>query len=250
MFRFFGLIVVAMCLLSSCQSDGDRLLVEVPRGDMFVDMNLTSVHATSSQNLIVGGFLTTVDDEIEGILLRTSDGGLSWRRIGSMTFPFRGFLPQTVYFNDLLRGWVSGIRIRDGQTIPSVLRTDDGGGHWRETLIPENRAAIVLGATELLFESDEVGVVQVAYQDLKTGLPRVNLYETRDGGRNWVLGQFMDAEQPKISDTGRFFFTEKEGFRLDDKLANGTQVLQYTASGGEIWVPQSQFHLSQFPQYY
>ncbi len=239
-----------MILFLGCQSSGDRLVIPIPKADQFVEMELNSVHATSSRDLVVGGFLSDVDGDVEGILLRTTDGGDHWRRIGSLTFPFKGFLPQTIYFNDLLRGWVSGIRIRRGETIPTILRTDDGGGHWREASIPESRAAIVVSATELVFESDTAGMVQVAYLDEKTGATRVNLYETRDGGRNWVLSKFVDEKEPRISDTARFFYTEKEGFRLDAPLDNGTQILQFTGSSGDTWVKRCQFHLSQFSQYY
>lgn len=243
-------VVLAVLVCSSCDSTGDRLEVPIPAADRYAAMELSAIHATSTTDVVVGGFLTTVDGGIEGIVMRTVDGGKKWRRLGSLTFPFEGFLPQTVYFNDLLRGWVSGIRVRRGETIPSVLRTDDGGGHWRETEIPENRAAIVVAASELLFESDDVGEVQVSYQDLATGLPRINLYETRDGGKNWTLGKFVDDVEPKISDTARFFITDQEGFRLDSSLPNGTQVLNFTGSAGQTWVPLCQFHLSQFSQFY
>ncbi|MFT7619497.1 MAG: photosystem II stability/assembly factor-like uncharacterized protein [Planctomycetota bacterium] len=244
------LVVFAVLACSGCDSTGDRLEVPIPDQDRYVAMELSCIHATSSKDVVVGGFLTDVDGGLEGIVLQTTDAGKNWRRIGALTFPFEGFLPQTVYFNDLLRGWVSGIRVRRGETIPSVIRTENGGGHWRESQIPENRAAIVVAASELLFESDEFGEVHVSYQDLATGLPRINLYETRDGGKNWVLGKFIDEVKPKISDTARFFITDQEGFRLEPPLPNGTQVLNFTGSAGEAWIPLCQFHVSQFAQFY
>ena len=250
MLKYVFLTALSMTLLFGCESSGDRLHVPVPSADRYVAMELTSLHATSSRDLVVGGVLTTVDGDLEGILLRSADGGTSWRRMGAMTYPFEGFLPQTIYFNDLLRGWVSGLRVRRGETIPVVLRTDDGGGHWREAEIPESRAAVVVSAAELFFESDGAGEVQVTYMDEDTGATRTNLYESRDGGRSWILGKFMDEKEPQISDPSRFFYTEKEGFRLDPPLANGTQILHFTGSGGETWVPRCQFHLSQFSQYY
>ena len=243
-------LVVATLVVMGCESSGERLIVPTPRADAYVAMRLTCLYAVSADDVIVGGFLTPLDGGVEGILLRTRDRGVTWRRIGSETHPFTGFVPQSIHFNDALRGWVSGIRNRRGETIPSVLRTDDGGGHWREAEIPESRAAVVTNVSELRFTSDRDGTVHVVFFEADVSKLTANVYETRDGGRNWILADFARDSDEGVTDPAEMFLSDLQGYRIEPPLENGTQVLSFTASSGKVWVPLSQFHVSQFPQFY
>ncbi|MCB9831371.1 MAG: hypothetical protein H6807_02775 [Planctomycetes bacterium] len=247
--RIFTMIC-ALAILVACESSGDRLEVPVPPAERYVAMDLNSLHATSPRDLIVGGYLTDVDGAIEGILLRSTDGGEHWRRIGAMTYDFRNFLPQALHFNDLRTGWVTGIRLRRGETLPVVLRTEDGGGHFRDVEIAAGRDSVVLNVGDIEFSSDLAGEVSVTVEDVETSSIVTNVYETRDGGRSFVIGSFKDRASGSTRDPGQSFVSPKEGFRLLRPLENGTQVLEFTADGGASWVAVSQFQVSQFAQYY
>ncbi len=242
--------ICMLVVLAGCESSGDRLEVPVPTADRFVAMELTCLHATSVRDIVVGGYLTDVDGGIEGILLRTTDGGERWRRIGSMTYDFVGLLPQDIFFTDLRSGWVGGIRVRRGETIPVVLRTDDGGGHFRDCEIAENRSSVVLQVGEIAFSSDLAGSVSVTVEDAAGGGVVTNVYDTRDGGKTFAIGEFKAEGSGQQGDPARSFISMKEGFRLLRPLENGTQILELTVDGGETWVAASQFQLGQFAQYY
>lgn len=242
--------VFAFLLPCGCKSSGERLIVPTPFADQFVDLELTCIHATSVNDVVIGGLLTPVDGGVEGILLRTSDAGQTWRRIGSETHEFDGFIPQAIHFNDRRRGWVSGVRARRAETIPAVLRTQDGGGHWFEREIPESRSAVVTNVSELQFENDLDGKVNVVFFPENSDAPSANIYRTRDGGRNWVIEDFASGADEGLTDPAVINFSEKQAYRIGRPLENGTQVLDYTANGGKTWVPVSQFHISQFSQFY
>ena len=242
--------VALIVVLGACSSSGDRLVVPTPDEREFVDMRLTCLHATSQSNVVLGGYLTKRDGTFEGVVLRTENGGDTWRRIGSETFKFGDLLVQWVHLNDALRGWVAGVRVVEGRTIPVVLRTTDGGGHWRESRVPQRREDIVDQVGSLEFTTDVDGTVEVRYFDDETGDILVNVFETRDGGKNWVIKDWTRPSDDSILDPGEVMVSVDEGFRLNTPLDNGTQILDFTGSAGEVWVPYSQFHLSQFADYY
>lgn len=243
------LVVVAFGLLG-CAGSGTHLEVPTPSVDEFVSMHLTCIHATPTDTLHVAGYLVEPDGTTEAILLRSEDGGDKWSRVGSETHRMDDLIIQSLHFNDTLRGWASGIRVVRGETIPVVLRTDDGGGHWRESQVPQNRETPVDSVSELAFESDDMGVLHVNFSDAATGDMLVNVYKSNDGGRHWVIDGFKEPDEVEMTDPAEQFVTEERGWRLEPALPNGTQVLSYTGSGGKVWVPRCQFHLSQFPSYY
>jgi photosystem II stability/assembly factor-like uncharacterized protein len=64
-----------------------------------------------------------------GVLLRTSDGGLSWRRA---LLPRPNFSPESVYFSSLDDGWVSGLFRGITEHDSGVFHTLDGGATWKQ----------------------------------------------------------------------------------------------------------------------
>jgi len=239
----------AFLALTACRS-GDRLVLPTPDPQHYVGMRLTCLNATSPDHVVTAGYLTDIGGNVETILLRSESGGDKWQRVGSETFNFEHLVPQAVLFADTLRGWMAGIRVIDGQTLPLVLRTEDGGGHWRESLIPHDRSTTVTELTDLRFESDDIGFVTVHFVPEGSTESRVNVYTTADGGRHWVIKDFTDPSPLGPTDTAEIFVSENEGFRLALPLENGTQVLYFSGTKGQTWVPRSQFHLSQLLSYY
>lgn len=244
----FLLIILAT---AACRSDGDRLKVPTPDSDQFVAMRLTCLYSNDIDDIVIGGYLTRIDGSTEAILLRTENGGERWARIGSETFNFSDFTPKTIHYNDALRGWVAGVRSVDGITLASILRTDDGGGHWRESIVPHSRAVTVTELTDLRFDSDDIGFVTVHFVEGADAVEKADVYATTDAGKSWVIKDFGDPKADGPTDTAEIFVSEAEGFRLDlVPLENGTQILYFTGTRGQTWVPKAQFHLSQLPTYY
>lgn len=104
-----------------------------------------------------------------GWLVRTADGGRTWR-------PWRHLAGVTVVRLDFLSsrvGFVYGTRAGTG----ILLATADGGRRWRAVPLPSGRrGAVPVG--EVAFASPSLGVVVDRYGDM---------WRTEDGGRRWTL---------------------------------------------------------------
>ncbi len=239
-----ALILALATFLGACGT-GERFEVPVPDRGAYTDLTMNSVYATSANTVFVAGVLTKVDGSFEGIILGSQDGGKNWRRLGTRNFPFEGFMPQALHFNDALRGWVSGIRVRNAVSSAVVLRTEDGGAHWLEADIPESKASVVASTSELRFESDTTGTVHVFFLDGESEKFLENVYESRDAGRHWDLRDFKQSPGENVTDAAEIFVSPDRGFRLQRPMLNGTQILEYTGSQGKSWLPASQFHIDQ-----
>ncbi len=244
------ILLAGLLALASCRSSGDRLEVPTPKKGEYVAMRLNSVFAANVNHIFLGGYLTRLDGSTEGVLLMSQDRGQSWSRIGGETYPMVGFMVQAIHFNDPVRGWIAGVRVRQGETIPVVLKTTDGGGHWRETEIPETRAAVVESLRNLDFDSDRIGSVEVVFQEEGADDLTGNVYLTRDGGRNWTLGDFGGNPSETVTDPAEMFFSEAQGYRILPPIEDGIQILEYTGSAGKNWVPRAQLSIAQFDLFY
>jgi photosystem II stability/assembly factor-like uncharacterized protein len=182
-------------------------------------------------------------------MLTTRNAGKSWRRVGADTHDFTGYLPQDIHFNDRLHGWVSGIRVVEGATIPVIIRTDDGGGHWRESFLAQDRTGIVLGARDLNFESDDIGRVSIHYVEARGAKELVNVFSTKDSGRNWVVAELLD-DIPAPRDTAERMVSADQGFRLIPSTDGAAHQITFTADGGKHWVPFAAFRLEDLRSWY
>lgn len=243
------LILMVAGAFPACSSSGPHLVLPLPEAGDYTELRLVSVNATSTSHVFVAGFLVRKDGVPEACLLTTRNAGKTWRRVGADLYDFVGFVPQDIHFNDRLRGWVSGVRVIDGATIPVVIRTDDGGGHWSENYLAQDRSSIVLGARDLTFESDDLGRVSISYVSGEGNTELVNVFSTKDSGRNWVLAELLD-EIPPPRDTAERMVSADQGFRLRGADAEGTFHIVFTADGGTHWVPFSSFHLSDLLSWY
>ncbi len=137
-------------------------------------------------------------------LLRTSDGGLTWRatliRQGEVNF-------RVLYFVDAKQGWVAGIK--------GMLAWTRDGGRTLETLPPKPVRAPI----QLQFASASVGWLLDAHD--------FRLSRTLDGGQSWQSCQGGPAT-PGIR--GFFFRTPTQGWAA----AVGGVVLR-TTDGCASW---------------
>lgn len=243
------LIVLLTALLGSCRT-GTRLEVPTPEESEFTRLELSSVFALSEDNVYVCGWLDRADGGVEGLILRSDDAGAHWRRVGAETMPMIGLMPQTLHFADARRGWVAGVRVSETGTNAVVLRTADGGGHWRERTIAEPRAEFISHLEGLAFQNDLEGSIQVVYVDSDTEALVANSYRTQDGGRQWIVDAFRDDVDSDSMDGAWHDFSVDQSYRLAAPDQDGVQALEFSSSAGQSWRRVSLFHISRFAEFY
>jgi alpha-tubulin suppressor-like RCC1 family protein/photosystem II stability/assembly factor-like uncharacterized protein len=159
-------------------------------------------------------------------VLTSDDGGRTWtvRRVAATTDQ----ILNEVHFVDPLHGWVVG----DGGVI---RRTDDAGITWTDQ---------VSGTTEPLYD--------VTFTDLQHGSAVGGADEpgnqhhgviltTSDGGGTWITRTAATPAPPPFRSVS--FVDDAHGWIVGD------DGLQVTSDGGQTWVVQGDFRLSQGVQF-
>lgn len=191
------------------------------------------------------------NDEPRSYLLKTEDGGFSWRAVSLNDSEVNARLVRAV-FADAQRGWVFGetgvvFATRDGgaswtrQALPTkhlllggafvdqthgwlvgagttILRTSDGGVTWRNGIVRDRADARFTGASF-------VGI-SLGWAVATSG----RVFATTDGGRTW-FGQRSNVDTDLLDVK---FVDAAEGWAV------GTQgTLLHTRDGGAHWSPES-----------
>jgi photosystem II stability/assembly factor-like uncharacterized protein len=149
------------------------------------------------------------NDEPRTYLLKTEDGGFSWRRVFLNGFDVNARLVRAV-FADAERGWLfgeSGI----------VFATRDGGAHWVRQPSPTKH--LLLGG---------------AFADYAHGWlvgAGATILQTSDGGMTWQSGNVRDG------DGARFTAASFVGNNLGWAVGTAGRVFA-TTDGGRTWFEQ------------
>ena len=149
-----------------------------------------------------------------GTILMTQDGGKTWTQAPS---PHVGDLVSVV-FTDTLHGY---ILVRRTVSLKGfVLKTTDGGRHWRVTVFPSQFQTSIEMAGLSFIDNDNGWICG------KFGL----VFHTTDGGQTWnYVENARDAAGNKhLKDI--FVTTRKEIWACGDK---GTLI--YSKNGGQSW---------------
>ena len=146
--------------------------------------------AGQGKTVIITGDLHASAATFYSLLLRTEDGGHTWRE------PFarlRGAELDGIEMYDAQTGWISGQVMQPLALDPFLLLTMDAGRFWRKVpFFEEGTPGSVL---QFNFDSREHGL---ALLDRGGGKKRYEIYETHTGGSDWELhGQF--DKQPKFA---------------------------------------------------
>ncbi len=181
--------------------------------------------------------ITDSADPNNGILYRTSDGGLTW---ASNPVPFgRGDLR----FLDPSNGWMMADRgAGAGSMGVAIFQTTDGGGTWTQTYtndpnLPNAADSLPLGGlknnlTPINMQTAWVGGVTYA-----SGV--VYLYRTKDAGHNWSLVSLPlpdGAQNLSFNVDDLQFVTNTDAFLVLRLIGDSTQQAVYvTHDGGEKW---------------
>ena len=204
-----------------------------PTGQALEDVFMIS----ATEGWAVGGY---------GLILHTTDGGITWERQTSGTFqPLR-----TVFFTDALNGSVSG---------NIELYTTDGGRTWHHasrvfpsvgtvysmTFADRNRGFAAGSGFRAIMKTTDGGknwftqqlpiVIQtVKFFDPLNGIASSaeGVLTTSDGGQTWT-------QRPNATGASEWFDTNR-GWRINNSEIVGgliRQKIDYTTNGGVTWTP-------------
>lgn len=153
--------------------------------------------------------LKTVD-EPRAYIMKTTDGGATWKRIEIKGFNIDAILVRAV-FNRNGRGWTFG----EGG---SIYTTHDAGDTWTKLHSPTRR--LLLGG---IFVDDDRGWIVGA---------GATIIQTSDGGDTWY-----QSTLPQVEKTIRFTATTFVDNRKGWAVGSGGNVYQ-TVNGGRTWQRQ------------
>ncbi|MEA2647543.1 MAG: hypothetical protein QOE92_2626 [Chloroflexota bacterium] len=209
---------------------------------------------------LAGGFLRVV---------RTSDGGKSWRSSGQ--FQVAGY-PSGLQFVDNQHGWLSVDEgVSAGRATMSVFRTTDGGDTWEQVTrdsqpvsappFPPPDGSPRCGLNPAAFKDENTGWMTGMCVTTSHGYLRV----THDGGRSWTMQELplppgncwrgspgcgttpssvgaLGTTAPAFSDSSHGYFVVM-AFCCDRHVE-----LYRTSDGGNTWVPSVKQPFEVFPE--
>lgn len=213
-----ALVGILCALLASCAGSGSARQAEpvgwqgcAVEGDPLL---LAIAFCSEQRGFAVGG--TT--ESGPSVVLETSDAGASWT---ALPVAAQGRLYDVV-FPTARRGYAVGFGV--------IVRTKDRGRSWEPVTIPADRW---LAAVD--FVSEEVGFAAGGH-----GSEPV-LWQTTDGGDNWVEIEERLPESSRASLRDVRFFDEQRGVVLGDlglmcETRDGGATWTRVETGSEAWL--------------
>jgi hypothetical protein len=165
--------------------------------------------AGQGKSILVTGTFHTAATTMDSLLLRSDDGGRTWRE------PFariRGAELDEIQVYDGQTAWVDGVIQQPVATDPFFLVTEDGGASWNRVPLFEDGAEGSI--VQFLFDSRDHGLALV---DRGGGALRYETYETETGGQTWTMrdksGKMIRLKAAPESEWR--IRAESKGFRLE-----------------------------------
>ena len=164
------------------------------------------VQALSVRQAWIGGQTDAVGYPSPDGLLRTADGGVTWKRVKAGL----GGAVRRVFFSSPGSGWIMG---EEG----AIMHTSDGGAHWRRRPSPASDGSL----QDLAFADSRNG-----WAVSRTWIPSSGtVYRTTDGGAHW-------ASQRKTSNDLAWV----QALTRSKVVVGGAGgFLSRTADGGTTW---------------
>ena len=184
----------------------------------------TSISVISPSVVFVAGDMNNPKnvDVRMGVVVRTTDGGVSWAHLPIEQAGFRVEGLNSIHFIDKDHGWVAGL---DATGAGIVLRTTDGGASWTGAKVGFGQAPVSI------FFIDEnngwMGGATPLSEDEPEGGPS-SLLSTTDGGSTWQAQRRLPTSLSDI-----FFVDKVNGWAGGSKGA-----IYHTTDGGRTWDTQ------------
>ncbi len=173
------------------------------------------------ETIFLAGNVHTQALTFSSILLRSEDGGKTWREATPR-------IPQAILdgiqFVDFSNGWVGGQTLAQLPRDPFFLVTTDGGKTWNRRPVTEEGRVAAIDA--FYFETRTDGTMILDRTRGADGNAKYELYETRTGGDTWMLREVL-RQQPKLKKQK----TPLTEFRLRADAGSRTYRLERLKSG-------------------
>jgi photosystem II stability/assembly factor-like uncharacterized protein len=171
------------------------------------------VQALSVREAWIGGERDALrDPSLEG-LMRTTDGGATWKRVKAGL----GDTVHHVFFSSPRNGWIAGES--------AIMHTSDGGAHWRRQLSLPSMEYF----RGLSFSDSRNGWAASSKGALQPSSPPGAIYRTTDGGAHWV----------SQATTPNGLGWVKALTRSKAVVGGAGGFLSRTADGGASWRPST-----------
>ena len=190
------------------------------------------------------------NDEPRSYLLKTEDGGFSWRRIFLNSSGMNPKLVRAV-FADAERGWVFG-------ETGVVFATHDGGAHWLRQASPTKHLLLggafidqwrgwLVGAGATMIQTSDGGLTWQSGLIRDSASIRFTATSFVNDRLGWAVG--MNGRVFSTIDGGRSWFAQKSNVDLDlfdVKFVDGVSgwivgnegTVLHTTDGGSHWVKE------------
>lgn len=203
-------------------------------------VTVTTIHMLdAATGWAVGQAVGDPDDH----LLRTADGGLTWRDVtppenNDPAAPLGK--AATTFFLDANTAWAAYYdRTAAPITIPPVIwRTADGGQTWTSSPPLDVTDAAYYLPSDLVFVGVRNGWL-MAHVDAGMMHDYVFVYASTDGGQAWerIVDPFIDNLPQSCGKNGMTFVDVQTGWVVGDcqGVQPGAPYFQTTADGGRTW---------------
>lgn len=151
------------------------------------------IYPLDKRTIFFFGALRTPAVSIRSFLLRSADGGKTWRDVMS---PIYGSQVWDVFFLNNRSGWALTLWTTEGPGDVRLYNSNDGGMRWRKVSeVPKRDHTGIPGA--LKFVDEKNGEIEMLYENV------IAVLRTKDGGRTWIEHHTipLDEREKRIRET-------------------------------------------------
>lgn len=167
-----------------------------------VDLNVSGLCAIDKDVAFLFGGVGVAAGTIRSFLLRTADGGKSWREVMS---PVLGSELTHVVFSDNQHGWALALWSVEGPGTMLLFGSTDGGKTWRQlTEIQRSQGHAVPDGfpRSMTFTSALNGEIELAYEGESASIDdtrdEIETLASDDGGVTWSMVRRETRKPPSV----------------------------------------------------